>query len=123
MDGQGLQALQKRRFRPQTTQSRHTEPIAPNRFKELPQAPQRPNEVWAADITSVPTQEEGWLYLAGDFEGIDIGVGPDHRLIQTSSKLNFAGQTKWLPRCNEQPTKRQRGWVPVDLQCQLLELG
>jgi putative transposase len=68
MDGQGLQALQKRRFRPQTTQSRHTEPIAPNRLKELAQIPQQPNEVWAADITYVPTLEEGWFYLAAEMD-------------------------------------------------------
>jgi transposase InsO family protein len=40
------------------------EPIAPNRLKELPQAPQRPNEIWAVDITYLPTLEKGWLYLA-----------------------------------------------------------
>jgi transposase InsO family protein len=68
MDGQGLQALQKRRFRPQTTQSRHAEPIAPNRLKELIQAPQRPYEVWAGDITYLPTLEEGWLYLAAEMD-------------------------------------------------------
>jgi putative transposase len=70
MDGQGLQPLQKRRFRPQTTQSRHAEPIAPNRLKELPQAPQRPNEIWAADITYLPTLEEGWLYLAAEMGSV-----------------------------------------------------
>jgi putative transposase len=30
-----LQVVQKRRFRPITTQSRHAEPIAPNRLKQL----------------------------------------------------------------------------------------
>jgi transposase InsO family protein len=46
MDGQGLQPLQ----------------------KALPQAPQRPNEIWAADITYLPTLEEGWLYLAAEMD-------------------------------------------------------
>ena len=68
MEDQGLRAVQKRRFRPQTTQSRHAEPIAPNHLKELPEAPQRPNQVWAADITYLPTQEEGWLYLAAEMD-------------------------------------------------------
>jgi putative transposase len=68
MDEQGLQALQKRRFRPQTTQSRHDQPIAPNRLKELPEPPQRPNEVWTADITYLPTLEEGWLFLAVEMD-------------------------------------------------------
>jgi putative transposase len=68
MDEQGLQAVQKRRFRPQTTQSRHHQPIAPNRLKELPEPPQRPNQVWTADITYLPTLEEGWLYLAAEMD-------------------------------------------------------
>jgi putative transposase len=68
MDEQGLQAVQKRRFRPQTTQSRHDQPIAPNRLKELPEPPQRPNQVWTADITYLPTLEEGWLYLAAEMD-------------------------------------------------------
>lgn len=68
MDQTGLQPLQKRRFGPQTTQSRHALSIAPNRLKELAQVPQRPNEVWAADITYLPTLEEGWLYLAAEMD-------------------------------------------------------
>jgi len=68
MDQRGLQPLQKRRFRPQTTQSRHALSIAPNRLQELAQVPQRPNEVWAADITYLPTLEEGWLYLAAEMD-------------------------------------------------------
>ena len=68
MRQQGLQARQKRRFRPRTTQSRHGEPIAPNRLARLPEAPSRPNQVWAADLTYLPTQEEGWVYLAVELD-------------------------------------------------------
>jgi putative transposase len=68
MAEQGLQAVQKRRFRPQTTQSRHGQPIAPNWLKQLPEPPQRPNQVWTADITYLPTLEEGWLYLAAEMD-------------------------------------------------------
>src|SRR6266436_1764212 len=68
MDEQALQAVQKRRFRPPTTQSRHDQPIAPNRLKELPEPPQRPNQVWTGDITSIPSQQEGWLYLAAEMD-------------------------------------------------------
>jgi putative transposase len=53
----------RRRFRIQTTDSRHDHPVAPNYLVKQP-APQRPNEVWVADITYIPT-DEGWLYLAG----------------------------------------------------------
>lgn len=46
-----------------TTDSRHDQPIAPNRLASAPQ-PTKPNEVWVTDITYVETAE-GWLYLAG----------------------------------------------------------
>jgi putative transposase len=55
-------ARQKRRFRPRTTQSDHAHPIAPNWLAQVP-APDRPDQVWVADITYIETQE-GWLYLA-----------------------------------------------------------
>lgn len=53
---------QKRRFRVQTTDSRHTLPIAPNLLEQRFTVT-RPNGVWTADITYVPTAE-GWLYVA-----------------------------------------------------------
>lgn len=64
----GLQAIQKRRFRPQTTQSHHPEPIAPNRLKERLHQLNGPNEVWLADITYLPTASQGWLYLAVEMD-------------------------------------------------------
>ena len=60
----GLRAKQKRLWRPRTTDSRHLCPIAPNRLAQRVEPPERPNEVWQADITYVATQE-GWLYVAG----------------------------------------------------------
>src|SRR5207244_4007790 len=53
---------QKARYRVQTTDSNHDEPIAPNRLAEAPQA-SAPNQIWVADITYIQT-DEGWLYLA-----------------------------------------------------------
>ncbi|MGU3480251.1 DDE-type integrase/transposase/recombinase, partial [Methylobacterium sp. D48H] len=58
----GIRALAGRRFRPCTTGSRHDLPIAPNLLKQDFSAA-RPNTVWLADITYLPTGE-GWLYLA-----------------------------------------------------------
>jgi putative transposase len=58
----GIRCKQKRKFKA-TTDSRHKMPVAPNllsqKFEVL-----KPNQVWVADITYIPT-DEGWLYLAG----------------------------------------------------------
>jgi putative transposase len=62
MRAMGLQARRGRRRTPRTTDSRHGLPIAPNllgrRF-----AADRPDAVWLADISYIPTGE-GFLYLA-----------------------------------------------------------
>jgi putative transposase len=58
----GLQARRKRRFVLHTTQSDHNCPIAPNWMAKVP-APERPDQVWVADITYLATGE-GWVYLA-----------------------------------------------------------
>lgn len=57
-----LKAQAPRRFRPQTTDSRHDSPIAPNRLADAP-APTGPNQQWVTDLTYVQTGE-GWLYVA-----------------------------------------------------------
>lgn len=59
----GLQGRPRRRYRVRTTDSRHDQPIAPNRLASAP-PPSKPNAVWVTDITYVETAE-GWLYLAG----------------------------------------------------------
>ena len=58
----GLRCAQKHRFRA-TTNSKHGLPVVDNRVAPT-FAATRPNEIWVADITYVPTTE-GWLYLAG----------------------------------------------------------
>lgn len=58
----GLRGLSPRRFVPQTTQSGHGHPIAPNRLAKRP-APTGLNEVWVCDLTYVRT-DEGWMYVA-----------------------------------------------------------
>ena len=62
MREQGLCGRQKKRYRVQTTDSQHDEPIAPNRLAQAP-APTRPDQLWAADITYVATAA-GWVYVA-----------------------------------------------------------
>ncbi len=58
----GLRARQGRRRTPRTTDSRHDLPVAPNLLRRR-FAAERPDAVWLADISYVPTRE-GWLYLA-----------------------------------------------------------
>lgn len=62
MRQQGLRGCSSRKRRVCTTDSDHDQPVAPNLLLGRA-APKRPDEVWVADITYVPTAE-GWLYLA-----------------------------------------------------------
>jgi len=62
MRAMGLAASQGRRRTPRTTDSRHDLPIAPNLLARN-FAADRPDQVWLADISYLPT-DEGWLYLA-----------------------------------------------------------
>lgn len=57
----GWRGIQERRYRPQTTNSAHDGPVAPNLVKDL--AITHANQAWAMDITYVRCGE-GWVYLA-----------------------------------------------------------
>jgi transposase InsO family protein len=58
----GLKGRTGKRRRVCTTDSRHDQPVAPNLLLGR-SAPERPDEVWVADITYIPTAQ-GWLFLA-----------------------------------------------------------
>jgi putative transposase len=62
MRQQRLCGRQKKRFKVRTTDSRHDQPIAPNRLVQQP-APQQANQVWVTDITYIRTGQK-WLYLS-----------------------------------------------------------
>jgi len=62
MRSAGWQGRHRKAFRPCTTQSNHSGPIAPNRLGKLDTITAL-NQVWQADITYVKT-DEGWVYLA-----------------------------------------------------------
>jgi len=56
----GLRALSSHKRRVCTTNSDHDQPVAPNLLLGRA-APSRPDQVWVADITYVPTAE-GWMF-------------------------------------------------------------
>lgn len=55
-----LWARQRSKYRPMTTDSRHADPIAPNRLPGVQVV--RPDQVWVTDATYVLTAQ-GWLYV------------------------------------------------------------
>lgn len=55
-----LHARQRSKYRVATTDSRHGDPIAPNRLRGL--VAERPDQVWVTDATCVLTGQ-GWLYV------------------------------------------------------------
>jgi len=57
-----LRTQRPRRFVPQTTDSRHDQPVAPNHLAVRP-SPTGPDQQWVTDITYVRTSES-WLYVA-----------------------------------------------------------
>ena len=72
----GLSARPRRRA-PRTTDSRHGHPVAPNLLERRFTA-DRPDAVWLAGISYLPTGE-GWLYLAAIKAGPRRGPGPRAR--------------------------------------------
>ena len=62
----GIRARPPRRYRVCTTDSKHCLPVAANLLEQNFVA-HRPDQVWLADITYIPTSE-GWLYLAVVFD-------------------------------------------------------
>lgn len=62
MAAAGIRSRVRRKFRVKTTDSNHGLPIADNLLQGH-FAADRPDQIWVADITYIPT-DEGWLYLA-----------------------------------------------------------
>ena len=61
MRERGLKALQPKTYIPRTSDGRADKP-SPNLLLDQP-LPEKPNKVWAGDITFIPTVG-GWMYLA-----------------------------------------------------------
>lgn len=78
MRRQNLQAIAARRFRPQTTDSRHTVSVSLNLLLDADNAARKPRQVIVGDITYLPLRSGKWSYLAtwqDQFEPSDRGVG------------------------------------------------
>ena len=97
MRSRGLRARQKRRFRPKTTQSDHKLPVAPNWLAKIPK-PDRPGQVWLADITYLQTGE-GWIYFSGILDHCSRRCLAWHADDSLESSLVA---TTWKKACNKQ---------------------
>lgn len=92
----GVRAKSSRRYHV-TTRRNATHPAAPNLLLRNFSA-QRPNQIWLADITYIPTQE-GWLYLAAVLDLYSrriIGWAMDRRMTEqlTLDALHMAVQQR-----------------------------
>jgi len=98
MRARGLRGVQRGRFQPQTTDSRHEHGIAPNRRPGPGAGPTQTNVLWVADFTYVPTQE-GWLYVAGVMDqgsrrilGLAMGARIDTSLAEAALRQALTGR-------------------------------
>jgi transposase InsO family protein len=92
MRTQNLCAARPRRTKPRTTDSQHTQPVAPNLLGRDFTA-EAPNRKWVADITGIPTHR-GWLYLAGILDvysrrliGYAMDAHRDEQLVETALEM------------------------------------
>jgi transposase InsO family protein len=83
-----LRPKQKRRFRPQTTDSRHGHKIAENWLAKVP-APDRPGQLWQSGIAFIPTAE-GWLYLAFTLDAVSRRCVAHHCREDLAAELTLA---------------------------------
>jgi putative transposase len=90
-----IQARQRKRRRPRTTDSKHSLPVAPNVLNRAFEA-EAPDQKWVTDITYIPTAE-GWLYLAAVMDlysrrivGWSMASRMTSRLVKDALKLAIA---------------------------------
>lgn len=97
MRAQGLKPRKKRRFRPRTTDSCHSHPIADNWLAKVP-APDRPGQLWQSDFTYIPTAE-GWLYLAFTLDACSRRCVAHHCREDMALELTLTTLNQALSRC------------------------
>lgn len=96
MRARGLRGVQRGRFKPRTTDSRHDQGIAPNLRPGPGAGPTQPDRLWVADFTYIPTAE-GWLYVAGVMDqgsrqilGLGMGARIDTQLAEVALQQALA---------------------------------
>lgn len=96
MRARGLRGVQRGRGKPQTTDSRHEHGIAPNLRPGPGAGPTKPDVLWVADFTYIPTAE-GWLYVAGVMDqgsrqilGLAMGARIDAQLAEAALQQALA---------------------------------
>lgn len=94
MRRQMIFARQRSKYRPQTTDSRHEDPIAPNRLQNLSVV--RADQAWATDATCVLTAQ-GWLYVVALIDlhtrrivGWSMGATLDTNLVLAALRMAVA---------------------------------
>ena len=99
MRRQMIFARQRSKYRPQTTDSRHEDPVAPNRLQNLSVV--RADQAWATDATCVLTAQ-GWLYVVALIDlytrrivGWSMGSSLDTNLVLAA--LRMAGARRRPP--------------------------
>lgn len=104
----GVAAL---RFRPATTDSRHGLPVAPDLLEQGFHAV-RPNQVWLADITYIPTGE-GWPYLGRGARSDDAqGVGPSAICRSPSPRVSDRARcARWAMRDHLRAELASTAWL------------
>jgi putative transposase len=105
MQQHGIRARGRRRFRVNTTDSRHGLPIAPNLLNRNFTVA-APNQTWTGDITYIPT-DEGWLFLAVVIDLFSRRVvGWSMQPEMRSSLVIDALEMAWLQRSPDKTEKR-----------------
>lgn len=89
-----LSARRRSKYRPCTTDSRHRDPIAPNRLRQI--TVQAPNQVWATDATCVLTGE-GWFYVVALLDVYTRRI-VGWRCTRTSMLISLCGRCTWRLR-------------------------
>ena len=112
----GLRPRQKRRFRPRTTDSRHSHKIAENWLAKVP-APDRPGMIWQSDFTYIETRE-GWLYLAFTLDACSRRCLAHHCREDMGAELTFdhLQSRRRLPAPARRPHSSLRSRRPICLR-------